>query len=141
MSCGRTWGDAALLRQVIAAFLERAPSTLAELRDGAARGDTPAVLAAAHAMKGTSATLGARTLSERCAELERLARAGSLPDVVAQAAAIEACYVAVDRALRTKVGDAGACALGRAVAAPALVGSGSDRDVTPSPIPRRAPLP
>jgi len=101
-------GDAALLRQVVAAFLERAPSTLAELRDAAARGDTPAVLAAAHAMKGTSATLGARTLSERCAELERLARAGSVPDLVAQAAAIEACYVAVDRALRTEVGDAGA---------------------------------
>ncbi len=101
-------GDAALLRQVIAAFLERAPSTLAELRDAAARGDTPAVLAAAHAMKGTSATLGARALSERCAELERLARAGSVPDLVAPAAAIEACYVAVDRALRTEVGDAGA---------------------------------
>jgi len=108
MSCGRTWGDAALLRQVIAAFLERAPSTLAELRDAAARGDTPGVLAAAHAMKGTSATLGARALSERCAELEHLARAGSMPDVVARAAAIEACYVAVDRALRTEVGDAGA---------------------------------
>ncbi len=100
-------GDAALLRQVIAAFLERAPSTLAKLRDAATRGDTPAVLAAAHAMKGTSATLGARALSERCAELERLARAGSAPDLVAQAAAIEACYVAVDRALRTEVGDAG----------------------------------
>jgi HPt (histidine-containing phosphotransfer) domain-containing protein len=59
-------------------------------------------------MKGTGATLGARALSERCAELERLTRAGSLPDVVARTAAIEACYVAVDRALRTEVGDAGA---------------------------------
>ena len=59
-------------------------------------------------MKGMSATLGTRALSERCAELEHLARAGSRPDVVAQAAAIEACYVAVDRALRTEVGDAGA---------------------------------
>jgi len=51
---------------------------------------------------------GRPEVAERCAELERLARAGSVPDLVTQAAAIEACYVAVDRALRTEVGDAGA---------------------------------
>src|SRR3989442_12959277 len=100
-------GDAALLRQVIAAFLERVPSMLAELRDAAARGDTPAVLAVAHTMKGTSATLGARALSERCAEIERLARAGGMPGVVARAAPVRAGFVSGERALRAEVGDAG----------------------------------
>jgi CheY-like chemotaxis protein len=97
--------DAAALRQVVAAFLERTPSMLTELRDAAARGDTAAILAAAHAVKGTSATLGALALSEQCAELERLARAGDMPEIVARVAAVETLYVAVDRDLRAKLGD------------------------------------
>jgi len=54
-------GDAAALRDVISTFLERSPSMLTGLREAAARGDGVAVSAGAHAMKGTSATLGALT--------------------------------------------------------------------------------
>jgi len=46
--------------------------------------------------------------AESAVGLRRRRSHWSLPDVVAQAAAIEACYVAVDRALRTEVDDAGA---------------------------------
>lgn len=97
-------GDTAALREVISTFLERSPSMLVALREAAARGDVAAVSAGAHAMKGTSATLGARALSQQCAELERLARAGSMSDVVAQVPAIEAEYGSVDRALRAETG-------------------------------------
>jgi signal transduction histidine kinase/DNA-binding response OmpR family regulator len=95
-------GDTAALREVIATFLERSPSLLTDLREAAARGDVAAVSARAHAMKGTSATLGARALSEQCAELERLARAGGMAGVLAQVPAIEAEYRSVDRALRAE---------------------------------------
>ncbi|HWN89944.1 MAG TPA: response regulator, partial [Verrucomicrobiae bacterium] len=97
-------GDAAALREVISTFLERSPSMLTDLREAAARGDVAAVSAGAHAMKGTSATLGALALSSLCAELERLARAGSMSEVVAQVPAIEAEYGLVDRALRAEAG-------------------------------------
>jgi signal transduction histidine kinase/CheY-like chemotaxis protein len=98
-------GDPASLRQVVASFLERTPSMLAELRAAAARGDTAAVLAAAHAMKGTSATLGALALSDQCAALERLARTGDMPEIVERVVVIETLYVAVDRDLRAQLVD------------------------------------
>jgi len=97
-------GDAAALRDVISTFLERSPSMLTGLREAAARGDGVAVSAGAHAMKGTSATLGALTLSSLCAELERLARAGRMAELVAQVPAVEAEYGSVDRALRLEAG-------------------------------------
>jgi signal transduction histidine kinase/CheY-like chemotaxis protein len=97
-------GDAAALREVVSTFLDRSPSVLLALREAAARGDVAAVSASAHALKGTSATLGAFALSSLCAELERLARAGSMSDVVTQVPAIEAEYGSVDRALRAEAG-------------------------------------
>jgi len=97
-------GDTAALREVISTFLERSPSMLIALQEAAARGDVAAVSAGAHAMKGTSATLGALALSELCAELERLARAGSMSEVVARVPPIEAEYGSVDRALRVEAG-------------------------------------
>jgi signal transduction histidine kinase/CheY-like chemotaxis protein/HPt (histidine-containing phosphotransfer) domain-containing protein len=97
-------GDTAALREVISTFLERSPSMLIALQEAAARGDVAAVSAGAHAMKGTSATLGALALSEQCAELERLARAGSMSEIVVRVPAIEAEYGSVDRALRVEAG-------------------------------------
>ncbi len=98
-------GGAAALRQVVVTFLDRGPTMLTELREAAARGNAAAVLAAAHGMKGTSATLGALALSEQCAELERLARSGIMDDVVGRVAAIETLYGEVDGALRSEVAD------------------------------------
>jgi CheY-like chemotaxis protein len=78
------------VRQIVKAFLDRLPLVLAQLRDAAAREDQAAILAAAHGLKGTSATLGALALSEQCAELERLARAGQLREVPARLDAVVA---------------------------------------------------
>ncbi|MGH7365076.1 MAG: response regulator [Candidatus Rokuibacteriota bacterium] len=91
-------GDA--VREVIAVFLERTPSMLATLRDAAVRGDAVALRTSAHTLKGTSATLGALALSERCAELERQSRAGDIVDATARVAGIETLCRAVGIALR-----------------------------------------
>jgi CheY-like chemotaxis protein len=96
-------GGTAALLPIVSTFLERGPAMLTELRHAAARGDVRAVLAASHAMKGTSATLGALALSEQCAELERLAHADSMTDVETRVAAIEMLFGAVDRALRAEL--------------------------------------
>jgi signal transduction histidine kinase/CheY-like chemotaxis protein/HPt (histidine-containing phosphotransfer) domain-containing protein len=90
-------GDALVVRQVLTAFADRAPVVLAELTDAAARLDAPALAAAAHTLKGTSATLGALALSEVCAALERAAGAGQLRDLASH---LDAVHGEVDRTLR-----------------------------------------
>jgi signal transduction histidine kinase/CheY-like chemotaxis protein len=97
-------GGTDVLREVIEDFLRCAPSLLTRLRDAAVRGDAAELLAAAHTLKGTSATLGAFALSERCAQLEQLTRTGLLPDVTARVAVIETVYRVVERALRSEIG-------------------------------------
>src|SRR5262249_41930673 len=72
-------GDASV-QEVIATFLARTPTVLSSLRAAAAKGDADGMRQAAHALKGTSATLGARELAGQCEDLERLARAGAVPD-------------------------------------------------------------
>jgi HPt (histidine-containing phosphotransfer) domain-containing protein len=92
-------GGAEALRQVIDTFLEGTPRFLAGLRDAASRGDAPGMQQVAHTLKSTSAMLGATGLSAQCAELERLSRAGAVPDAVSRVAAIDALCHAVTLAL------------------------------------------
>jgi signal transduction histidine kinase/DNA-binding response OmpR family regulator len=96
-------GGTAPVGDVIATFLEKTPSVLAELRDAAARNDADGIRQTAHTLKGTSATLGARNLSGRCAEVERLGRMGDVPNAEARVSAIEASYRRVEAALRAEV--------------------------------------
>jgi signal transduction histidine kinase/DNA-binding response OmpR family regulator/HPt (histidine-containing phosphotransfer) domain-containing protein len=97
-------GGAAPLEQVVALFLEKTPAILAELRDAVARGDPDAVRRGAHTIKGTSATLGARDLSEKCRRLEEQARLGEVGDAAAALAEIEEAWRAAEAALRTEIG-------------------------------------
>ena len=92
-------GGAEALRQVIATFLDGTPRFLAALRDAAARNDASGMRQAAHALKSSSAMLGAIALSTHCGELEQFSRSGTVVDAVARVAAIEALYRAVALAL------------------------------------------
>jgi signal transduction histidine kinase/DNA-binding response OmpR family regulator/HPt (histidine-containing phosphotransfer) domain-containing protein len=96
-------GGNAPLRDVIVTFLDNAPAALAALRDAAVRGDADAIRRAAHTINGTSAMLGARSLTEQCAELERLGRSGLVPDAANRVIAIEASYRKVEAALTATV--------------------------------------
>jgi signal transduction histidine kinase/DNA-binding response OmpR family regulator/HPt (histidine-containing phosphotransfer) domain-containing protein len=95
-------GGEEALRQVMTTFLESAPAFLAGLRDAASRGDAARMQRVAHTLKSTSAMLGACALSTQCAELERLSRAGTVPDAVSRVAAIDALYHTVALALKTE---------------------------------------
>jgi signal transduction histidine kinase/CheY-like chemotaxis protein/HPt (histidine-containing phosphotransfer) domain-containing protein len=96
-------GGNAPLHDVILTFLENTPAALAALRDATVRGDAEAIRRAAHTIKGTSAMLGARSLSEQCAELERLGRSGLVPDPANRVTAIEASYRKVEAELTATV--------------------------------------
>jgi len=96
-------GGAAALREVIRSFLDQTPSVLSALRDAAARADVPSIRRAAHMIKGTSSMLGARELSEQCAEIERVGQTGCIADAGSRAMAVEASYRTIEAALKAEI--------------------------------------
>ena len=67
-------GDRNLFDQVALLFRSECPSLLAEIRSGLTESDSRKVQSVAHALKGSSAILGASALSQAAAGLETLAR-------------------------------------------------------------------
>ncbi|MEM7349164.1 MAG: ATP-binding protein [Acidobacteriota bacterium] len=67
---GKQTGDGKMLTRVVDGFQERAPVKLRELETALATGELEAAAAAAHAMKGSSGTLGASRLAALCSEVE-----------------------------------------------------------------------
>jgi CheY-like chemotaxis protein/HPt (histidine-containing phosphotransfer) domain-containing protein len=96
-------GGAAALREVIRSFLDQTPSVLSALHDAAARADVPSIRRAAHMIKGTSSMLGARELSEQCAEIERVGQTGCIADAGSRAMAVEASYRTIEAALKAEI--------------------------------------
>ena len=96
-------GGTAALREVIRSFLDQIPSVLSALRDAAARADVPSIRRAAHMIKGTSSTLGARELSEQCAEIERVSQTGCIADAGSRVIAVEASYRTIEAALKAEI--------------------------------------
>ena len=92
------------LREVVATFLDRTPAAIAELRAAASREDGEAIRRAAHAIKGTSATLGAVGLASVCDEIERLARSGDVRGAAGRLRTAEERYRAVESALEGEFG-------------------------------------
>jgi signal transduction histidine kinase/DNA-binding response OmpR family regulator/HPt (histidine-containing phosphotransfer) domain-containing protein len=96
-------GGTAALREVIRSFLDQTPSVLSALRDAAARADVPSCRRAAHMIKGTSSMLGARELSEQCAEIERVGQTGCIADAGSRVIAVEASYRTIEAALKAEI--------------------------------------
>ncbi len=96
-------GGTAELREVISSFLDQTPSVLSALRDAAARADVPSIRRAAHMIKGTSSILGARELSEQCAEIERVGQVGCIADAGPRVIALEASYRTIEAALKAEI--------------------------------------
>jgi CheY-like chemotaxis protein len=96
-------GGTAALREVIRSFLDQTPSVLSALRDAAARADVPSIRRVAHMIKGTSSILGARELSEQCAEIERVGQTGCIADAGSRVIAVEASYRTIEAALNAEI--------------------------------------
>lgn len=82
-------GDPAFLARLVDQYLQDAASRVAELKEATSRQDAPALAAAAHALKGGSATMGAVGVAALCAVVEAAGRRGELPglDELAQVSA------------------------------------------------------
>lgn len=68
-------GDADGLRELVGLFLAGAPKLVADARDACARGDAQAYRRAAHTLKSSAGTVGARELQRMAREAE-----GAAPD-------------------------------------------------------------
>ncbi len=87
--------------ELIDTFMEDATRLLGEMGAAVEQGDAEKLERAAHALKGSSATLGAVPLSALCQELESMGRAGGLDGAAEGLAQAEAEYERVRAALGT----------------------------------------
>jgi CheY-like chemotaxis protein len=83
-------GGSRLVRDVIAVFERQAPAYARAAREAWKRGEAAALGRAAHALKGSSAQLGASRLAELCGAAEALAEGGALAEAEALLADIDA---------------------------------------------------
>jgi two-component system sensor histidine kinase/response regulator len=81
LALSRVGGDADLLKEIAALFIEEYPKVLTELRAAAARGDPRRVERAAHGLKGSVANFGAQAAVDAAFELEQMGRASDLSRV------------------------------------------------------------
>ena len=54
-------------------------------------------------IKGTNSILGARELSEQCAQIERVGETGSLADAGSHVIAVEASFRTIEAALKAEI--------------------------------------
>lgn len=74
----RVGGDIDLLQELAGVFREDCPKLLAEIRWAVAAENAPALMRAAHTLKGAVANFGADAAREAASRLETMARAGDL---------------------------------------------------------------
>lgn len=72
-----------IVRRVMSLFLDATPELLDALREASITRNVETLRVASHTLKSSSASIGALALSERCANLETLAREGRVADAKA----------------------------------------------------------
>jgi len=82
-------GEPDLIVELIDLYLEDAPLRMASLQEAVAEADGGGIKRAAHALKGSSANLGARRVAELCEQLERAEDDNSLQEVRALLLSLE----------------------------------------------------
>jgi CheY-like chemotaxis protein/HPt (histidine-containing phosphotransfer) domain-containing protein len=75
----RQYGDDSLLDELVTVFLDSAQKHMTDMRGALDAEDSDLLARAAHTLKGSAGTLGAKPLAELCAELETGGRRGNLP--------------------------------------------------------------
>ena len=98
--CTRMGGaEAELTQELITIFLQDTPGKLATMQQALADADATTLFQIAHALKSSSAQLGALHFSTLCQRLSTIGRTGDLTDAAEALADIEAEYVRVREAL------------------------------------------
>jgi signal transduction histidine kinase/DNA-binding response OmpR family regulator/HPt (histidine-containing phosphotransfer) domain-containing protein len=100
-------GDVAFVGEMIDSYLATTPPLLEKLSRSAAEGDAAGLRMAAHTLKSGSADMGATALSELCAEMEAMGKAGEMEGAPEMAARAGEMFEGARLALERKRGEAG----------------------------------
>ena len=92
-----------IVQEMINLFFKAATDLLKDLKEGAATRDVELLHHASHALKSTSASVGAVILSSRCKELEMMAQSGIVSDAALIVGTILEDYRAVEMALSARL--------------------------------------
>jgi signal transduction histidine kinase/DNA-binding response OmpR family regulator/HPt (histidine-containing phosphotransfer) domain-containing protein len=95
---------AATFDGLVRLFLEDGAARVAALREAAAGGDAHAIAELAHSLKGSSGTMGAKVLADRCSDLQAVASSGDLAAAVGLIETIGDEFERAGAALRARVG-------------------------------------
>ena len=92
-----------IVQQLIELFFKGAAGLLIDLDNGAATGDAALLCRASHALKSTSANLGAVVLSTHCKELGALSKSGAVTDAARLVKVIREDYRTVEARLSDRL--------------------------------------
>jgi CheY-like chemotaxis protein len=95
----RVPGDPDPVERLIELFVRDTPARLSRIRTAVQQNDAQGLEEAAHALKGSTATLGAHSMQELCAALEDRATSGALEGSSAVVDALEAAFERTRREL------------------------------------------
>ena len=96
---GRVGGDRTLVAELAEIFREEAPRLVAGMRGAIASGDARALERAAHALKGSAISLGAKPAAEVAAALEAMGRQGAIDGAAARVDDLERDLVQLHESL------------------------------------------
>jgi HPt (histidine-containing phosphotransfer) domain-containing protein len=85
----RVQGDHELLQEIIALFFEETPALLAQIKEAIARRDGKALERAAHTLKGSVGTFGAKAAFAAALRLEQMGRSEDFADAEMACAELE----------------------------------------------------
>jgi two-component system, sensor histidine kinase and response regulator len=92
-------GAKALLTKLISVYFDSSAKQMKSILDAIRTDDVASLLTAAHTLKSSSASLGAKNFAEQCKGLEMMARSGEIGGAKACAAPLEREYERVREAL------------------------------------------
>jgi CheY-like chemotaxis protein len=90
-------GQPDITQRIVDLYLKNLPLTVAAVRAACDTGDSRALETAAHKLKGSSGTLGAKRVAELCARLETIGRAGTVDGAAVLAGELESAAAALQR--------------------------------------------
>jgi CheY-like chemotaxis protein/HPt (histidine-containing phosphotransfer) domain-containing protein len=99
VALARVGGDEKLLRELVGLFKKECPGWMAMARSAIERGDAKELRRAAHTVKGTVGTFGARAAFEAAEQLETMGRTGDLNGAAEACAALTANLERLEPAL------------------------------------------
>jgi HPt (histidine-containing phosphotransfer) domain-containing protein len=99
-------GDRTFLAELVEAYLGDSPGLLEAMRGGLRGDDRTALRRAAHTLKSTSASLGAKAFAAACREVETSALEADPTWLAGRIQAVAADYEPVAAALRERLGGA-----------------------------------